>query len=325
MQPAISRTRLAVWSAAIFAFLMLTLGGSRAAQNTGPLDEQKVLEMLVGGVPSARVTMLVDKWGIDFILTPDFEQRVRDAGGGSDLVAALRQASQRYKDAQKPRTGGLVIKSTPGEAQVYLNDAPKGMTSPEGEIRLPDLPPGSYNLRVSLPGYQSFEKAMTVSSGEAQTVYVTLVQNFPAPAPPVNPAARREIPTPSTGIPVPEVKIAGVQFFEAPSGAPLQKSERVYRTNFDHTTTRFIYWELDLTFPPPGRQIDFQIDAIWYGPDGSEMFRQTNSAHVEAGWKRSWISMGYGNPQPGHRLPGMHRVDLYCRNMRIASGTFQVN
>ena len=155
---------------------MVTAVRTPAAQKGKPLNEQEVIELLEGGVPSSRVSEIVDDRGIDFDFTSEIEQKVRDAGGADDVVAALRRASQRHAESEQPRTGGLVIKTTPGETQIYLNDEPKGMTSPEGEIRLPDLKPGTYNLRVSLLGYQSYEKAMTVAAGEEQTVYVTLVQ-----------------------------------------------------------------------------------------------------------------------------------------------------
>jgi hypothetical protein len=309
-------------SASILVFLMVTWGGTPAAKSAEPLNEQEVLELLAGGVPSARVATLVDQRGIVFTLTSEFEQTVRGAGGGEDVIAALRRASQRYAESLKPRTGGLVIKSKPGEAQVYLNDAPKGMTSPEGEIRLPDLQPGTYNLRVSLLGYQSFEKAMTVAAGEAQTVYVTLVKKS---TPQENSVPRQEVPTPSTGIPVPGVRVVDMQFYEGAFGALLPKDQRVYRSSFDHSAARSIFWELNLTFAPLGQRIDFPVDAVWYRSNGSELFRHTLSAHVDPGWRNSKHTMGYGFPQPGHWLPGAYRVDLYVRNTRIASGTFQIN
>jgi len=323
MQRATYRARRAAFSAAILAILFLVGVRTSAAQKAEPLSEQKVIELLRAKVPSSRVSDIVDDRGIDFDLTHEIEQRVRNAGGGDDLVAALRRASQRHAESEGPRTGGLIIKSTPGETQVYLNDEPKGMTSPEGEIRLPDLQPGSYSLRVSLPGYQSFEKTMTVEAGAAQTLYVTLVQKSSARRPTDNPSQLPAVETP--GLRIPGVKVGAVQFFEGPHGVTLDKSQRVYRYSFDRSSARSIFWELDLTYPAPGRRIDFKIDAIWYKGDGSELNRQTFAAHVDADWKNSYHTFGYGYVDPGHWPAGSYRVDLYYQNMQIGSGSFQIN
>jgi hypothetical protein len=325
MQRATHRTSLTVLSAAFLAFLMMPVARTSAAQTGKPLNEQEVLELLEGGVPSSRVSDIVDDRGIDFDFTPEIEEKVRDAGGADDAVAALRRASQRRAESEQPRTGGLVIKTTPGETQVYLNDELKGMTSPEGEIRLPGLNPDTYNLRVSLLGYQSYEKPIKITAGEEQTVYVTLAQKSPAVTPKDNPVSTPEPPPPSTGIPIPGIKISGLQFYEGPHDLDLGQSQRVYRFSFDRFTTRSIYWELDLQYPPPGRRIDFQVDAIWYKSDGTEMTRQTNPAYVLADWKSTWHSLGFGYVEPGHWTPGTYRVDLYFKNTRIASGTFQIN
>jgi hypothetical protein len=328
MRRATYRALFAVLSAVFLAFLMTTVVRTPAAQKSKPLNEQEVLELLEGGVPSARVSEIVDDRGIDFDFTPEIEQRVRDAGGADDVAAALRRASQRRAQSEQPHTGGLVIKTTPGETQIYLNDELKGMTSPEGEIRLPDLKPGTYNLRVSLLGYQSYEKPMTIAAGEEQTVYVTLLQKSPVVTPKENIVPTQEptpVTTPSTGIPVPGIKPPSVQFYEGPHDLALDQSQRVYRFSFDRFTARSIYWELDLQYPPPGRRIDFQVDAFWYKPDGSEMTRQIISAHVDADWGSSWHTLGYGYVESGHWTPGTYRVDFYFKNTRVASGTFQIN
>jgi len=190
---------------------------------------------------------------------------------------------------------------------------------------LPGLNPGTYTLRVSLLGYQSYEKAMTVAAGEEQTVYVTLVQKSSVSTPKDNPTPTPAPPTPVTGIPVPGVKVSAVQFFEGPHELTLEKSQRVYRYSFDRFTSRTVYWELDLTFPPPGRRIDFQVDAVWSKSDGSEMNRQSIPAYVTPDWGASWHTLGYGWAEPGHWLPGTYRVDFYFKDTRIASGTFQIN
>jgi hypothetical protein len=99
----------------------------------------------------------------------------------------------------------------------------------------------------------------------------------------------------------------------------------VYRFSFDQLSTRSVYWELDLSFPPPGRRIDFQVDAVWHKPDGSEMTRQTINAFVQADWGSSWHTLGYGYIEPGHWIPGSYRVDFFYQNTRVVSGVFQIN
>lgn len=325
MQRATYRALIAVLSTAFLASLILMAGRTPAAQNDKPLNEQEVIELLEGGVPSTRVSEIVDDRGVDFNFTPQIEQKVRDAGGADDVVAALKRASQRHAESEQPRTGGLVVKTTPGETQIYLDDELKGMTSPEGELRLPDLKPATYTLRVSLLGYQSYEKTMTVAAGDEQTVYVTLVQKSSATTPKDNPLPNADQPAPAAGIPIPGVKVSVVQFYEGPHDLTLEKSQRVYRFSFDRFTTRSIYWELDLNFPPPGRRIEFQVDAVWYKSDGSEMNRQTVPAYVDPDWGASWHTLGYGWLEPGHWIPGNYRVDFYFKNTRIGSGTFQIN
>jgi hypothetical protein len=46
-----------------------------------PLNQVQVFALLAGGVPSHRVTMLVEERGIDFEPTDDYLQEVRLAGG----------------------------------------------------------------------------------------------------------------------------------------------------------------------------------------------------------------------------------------------------
>jgi hypothetical protein len=299
-----------------------------AAQKAKPLNEKEVIDLLHGGVPSARLAEIVNERGIGFEFTAQSEQDVRNAGGGDDAVAALRRASRRRAQPVASQAGGLIIKSSPGEAEVYLDDSPKGFTSREGDFRLPNLPPRSYSLRVSLFGYESFEQRLTIVAGEEQTVNVTLTQKSPTPPGndnPSAPAAPSPGAVPASGIPVPGLKASAVRFYEGPHDHAPENSQRAYRDSFDRFNTRTVYWELDLSYPAPGRRIDFTIDAIWYRPDGSEITRQALPVHVDPEWGSSWHTLGLGYDDPGHWLPGAYRVDIQCRNLRVASGTFQIN
>ena len=328
MRRASYQVQLVRVGAAFLALVGLLAVRSAVGQQSKPLNEKEVIELLEGGVPSGRVTEIVNERGIAFEFTAASEQRIRGAGGADELVAALRRSSRHHTESEQPRNGGLRIQSTPGETQVYLNDEPKGMTSREGEIRLSDLKPGTYNVRVSLLGYQSWENSVTVEAGQVQTLYVTLVQKprqnpvkeNPAPVQPV-------IPNPSVtaGIPVPGINVSALQFFEGPHETTLEKSKRVYRFSFDAPSTRSVYWELDLTYPNPSQQIDFKIDAYWYKGDGSEMAHQILNGYAKPEWKKSWHTLGFGWVDAGRWSPGTYRVDLYCQTTRVASGTFQIN
>ena len=304
----------------LLAFLMVSAVRTSAAQSGKSLSQQEVIELLEGGVQSSRVSSIIDDRGINFRLTDAIEQRVRDAGGGDDVVASLRRASARREETERPRTGGLIIKTTPGESQVYLNDELKGMSSPEGEIRLPDLQPGSYRLRVSLPGYKSYEQSMPVTAGEDQTVYVTLVQRSQVLPRPNNPLPNQPPP-----LFIPGISIAPLKFYEGPHDGTPTKENRAYTTSFDHATARSIFWELDLSYPAPGQKIEFTLDAIWYKPDGSELRHQTLPAFVMPTWNSSLHTLGFGWVDSGHWPTGTYRVELLFKGVRLTSGSFQIN
>lgn len=64
-------------------------------------------------------------------------------------------------------TGVISISVTPREAEVYLNNIRITKSLP---IRLTNRTPGTYNLRISLPGYKTWEKNIDIKS--RQTTYI---------------------------------------------------------------------------------------------------------------------------------------------------------
>jgi len=57
-----------------------------------PLNQVQVFALLVGQVPSHRVTMLVEERGIDFEPTDDYLQQIRIIDGDDELIRALKNA-----------------------------------------------------------------------------------------------------------------------------------------------------------------------------------------------------------------------------------------
>jgi hypothetical protein len=326
MLTAVYRARWVLTFAAFLPLLIMGKAFGSSPQKPEALTEQKVLALLRDKIPSSRVAEIVDERGVTFAFTADVEQVVRDAGGNDSLVDALRRASQHRAATARPSTGGLIIKSTPGETEVYLNDEPRGMTSRAGELRLPGLQPGSYSVRVSSPGYSSFERSLTVAAGEPQTVYAPLARKVENVVNRDTPGAPQQVvPGTAQAIPVPGLTVAGLQFYEGPHDTTPKKPDRVYRYSFDRSSARSIYWELDLRFPKPSQRIDFKLDAVWYKPDGSQMTRQTISAYVLPEWSSSWHTLGYGYVDAGSWPLGAYRIDIYYQSTRIASANFQIN
>ena len=67
-----------------------------------PLNQVQVFALLVGQVPSHRVTMLVQERGIDFEPTDDYLQEVRLAGGEDELISALKSAKVTKPESVDP-------------------------------------------------------------------------------------------------------------------------------------------------------------------------------------------------------------------------------
>lgn len=128
----------------------------------------------------------------------------------------------------------------------------------------------------------------------------------------------------ASALPIPGAAVAYLKFFESASGFP-PKNQRAYGTRFPRQTSRYINWELGVTNPSPSQRIDFRIEAHWYGPDRSEMARQTTDTYVLPGWTWSEHHNGWGRADGGHWTPGSYRVDLYVRNRRVATGRFHIN
>jgi hypothetical protein len=173
------------------------------------LSKQDVLDLLTGDVPSERVAEIAKEKGISFEMTAAAEKDIRGAGGSDELVGVLRGLAPRTPSAPShtPRTSPaavsppvLMIQSSPGDSQVYVDDEPVGSTSQAGRLKLTRLSPGEHHVRISLSGYQDHEETVSLTGGRTATVTARL--QAAAPPPPYNPPQRPaevETPTVSTG------------------------------------------------------------------------------------------------------------------------------
>ncbi len=133
-------------------------------------------------------TLLLTKAGYqDYSVT-----RTVVAGQNSDISVTLNPM-------QNPTTGGISVISAPSQAEVFLNNAFKGLTP----ITLDSLSPGSYTLLVKLNGYQDWQATQQVTAGQTAQVSATLI---PAMAPPTT------TPTQTGLLPLTIVAALGVLF-----------------------------------------------------------------------------------------------------------------
>ncbi len=79
--------------------------------------------------------------------------------------------------------GELVVHTNPGHAQVYLDDAPQGLSSAEGLLRLPRVPPGAHRLRVNLSGYKEYTQEVVVNAGKTTEATAQMASAAPPPPP----------------------------------------------------------------------------------------------------------------------------------------------
>lgn len=382
----------------ILAIVIGALAGPLGAEKGKPLSVNDVMELLKGSVPSTEIARVVGEDGISFRMSDALASQFREAGATDELLDALRKASKPEESPPPPApTGKLNVQTQPGEAQVYINDEPKGMTSPSGELHLAGLTPGSYRLRVALAGYKTWENTLPVNAGETATAFVTLEKqnltpavtldadrmsiesgqsvylrwtslnatdvdiepgigkvalsgstsvspresttytltaigpggiktatafvSVTAAAPP--PPVVRPIVGNLPGFPIPGASFKEMKFFEGTyDPAPLGK--RTYQLQFDHRTSRFIFWELDLTCPSVAQRLNFTIFATWYNPDGSIFANQTMNTYAEVGWTEPVYNTGRGWQRPGNWKRGTYRVELFVNGNRIGTGSFTV-
>jgi hypothetical protein len=119
-------------------------------------------------------------------------------------------------------------------------------------------------------------------------------------------------------------KVTSLLFYESGNSFP-PKNQRKYSERFSEKETRYIYWELNLEYPAPGRYVSFFITYIYYRPDGTEFGRSKTLSYIEKDWTSSWRSQAWGNNTPGAVYrKGVYTVKLYMADEEIASGKFEI-
>ncbi|MDY0295809.1 MAG: hypothetical protein RB296_00650 [Acidobacteriota bacterium] len=117
--------------------------------------------------------------------------------------------------------------------------------------------------------------------------------------------------------------LKAVRFFESSYYAP-DFENRVYRTHFVQSWTRYINWELRFEMEPLGYRLDFRVVAHCRNEAGKTIFKQKKDSYIEKDWKLPWTSLGYGSKAGGSWEPGTYTVTFEVKGRQIAQAAFTV-
>lgn len=134
---------------------------------------------------------------------------------------------------------------------------------------------------------------------------------------------RGKVSTQSVYIPSLNATVSELKFYEGGyNGAPV--GQRSYKRRFARSETRYIWWELSLKHPAHGKRIDFNINAVWYGPNYNLLARQNVPTYIDAGWLKSTHGYAWGWKSVGNFPVGNYKIDLFVDGAKIATGTFEI-
>lgn len=113
-------------------------------------------------------------------------------------------------------------------------------------------------------------------------------------------------------------------FFESSREEMDAKDDRQYSSLFSNSSTRSIYYELNLIHPDRSEMIEFVIRAIFYYPDGSVMGDFSKDSYAEMDWSTSWHAHGWGYQDPGNWKIGDYYIEVFVNEELVASSWFTI-
>jgi len=177
------RGGFAVW---ILVNILLTPLGTAYAQQgnsqeaSKPVSEQEIVEMLKKGtLKPDEIGSAVCSIKASFNMTEDIEREFRQAGADDQLILRLKGCVPPPPPPQLPPPPARIVVTTSPQAQVYLDDAFRGLASPQGELVIENLARGDHRLRVHLDGKKESERGINIAAEQVYPVPMPL-EDMPA-------------------------------------------------------------------------------------------------------------------------------------------------
>ena len=104
----------------------------------------------------------------------------------------------------------------------------------------------------------------------------------------------------------------------------LEADQRSFSSRFDASSTRYVYWELDLTHPAPGHRIQTAIRCVYLRSNGVTFGESNWTITVDSSWTQSQTTYGLGWSTPGNWPADSYRVDCWADGKVIAERSFSI-
>jgi AAA-like domain/PEGA domain len=87
--------------------------------------------------------------------------------------------SGSLRGSQQAKAGALLVKTADENVIIFINEQQYGMTTKRGELRIPELPPGTYKVRAEKSGYQVVTQvARVIAASETQIAFKLQTQRI---------------------------------------------------------------------------------------------------------------------------------------------------
>ena len=138
-------------------------------------------------------------------------------------------------------------------------------------------------------------------------------------------ATTSNTPAPLPRIIVTNKDLSSLRFFES-GPQPILAGARLYKNEFVAANTRFIYWELNMRNPAPGKRVALDIEMLWKDRDGSVIAKQKLDVISKPEEENLSVSSSRGDEIPGKEWKqGIYTIEFFSNGEKIATGSFKVN
>lgn len=129
-----------------------------------PFSEAEFIHLLQVKTPPEEVLAQIHARGIQFAVTPEFEEKLKILKADKRILAALTE----------PAT--LQVRSNAPGAELTLDGQPKGTTSADGAATLSGLAPGSHSVKLRAEGRVAAAADVFLKPGETGSVTLELLE-----------------------------------------------------------------------------------------------------------------------------------------------------